>query len=318
MPSLMKFSQLALTGWSYCKGDKEIEIDSLDLSTVIKSRNPAKSTFVYSDEDIWKSCVQNHSKASAKMGNVSDDKVDAFFGVHNGFNKHPTPAAPEVQDAFPNSSGYVMEFSLGCASVILGAQLAGFHMFDENIRNIAIGLVQLNTQYSVNYSDGNCILADSFGALMFSKRSSGNLIKYTGVNSNSYFNDMFVLNKEGMYSLTAKSKGKKLTKFMANSFGQQLRKSCLAFKIFPKDIDYIAISCSTYSATKLLLDQMGFPLEKTGIKCLTQIPHMGTNDLLFQLDYGVEQGLIKPGAKVIVAGTSLGFSMASMAIEWGQ
>ena len=84
----------------------------------------------------------------------------------------------------------------------------------------------------------------------------------------------------------------------------------------PKNIDYIAISCSTYAATKRVLDAINFPLEKTGIECLTKVPHMGTNDLIFQLEHGLEKGLIEQGSKILMTGTSAGFSIATMALEW--
>lgn len=67
----------------------------------------------------------------------------------------------------------------------------------------------------------------------------------------------------------------------------------------------------------MVLDAINFPLERTGIECLTKIPHMGMNDLIYQIEYGIEQGLIKNGSKILVTGTSFGFSIGTMAIRWG-
>ena len=43
---------------------------------------------------------------------------------------------------------------------------------------------------------------------------------------------------------------------------------------------------------------------------------MGTNDLIFQLEHGLEKGLIEQGSKILMTGTSAGFSIATMALEW--
>jgi 3-oxoacyl-[acyl-carrier-protein] synthase III len=161
------------------------------------------------------------------------------------------------------------------------------------------------------------MFADSIGAMVFSRADSGNMIRYTSVMSNAEFRDMFVLDDNGVYQLDNLHKGRDLTEFMVKSFATQFREGCMAMKTMPKNLDYIAMSCSTYGATQRVLEAMNFPLEKTGLSCLTEVPHMGTNDLIFQLEYGLEQGLIKDGSKILVTGTSLGFSMATMAIEWG-
>ena len=86
---------------------------------------------------------------------------------------------------------------------------------------------------------------------------------------------------------------------------------------YPVDLDYIAMSCSTYAATKMVLEKSNFSTERTGLECMKKVPHMGTNDLMYQIDYGIEQGMIKKGSKILISGTSLGFSMGTMAIEWG-
>ncbi len=312
----MYFDNLTLAGWSYEKGDFEIPLKDQISDKRILSRNPVKSTYVYKNEGEWVERLHQHSKKAINMANISNDNIHAFLGVHNGTERHPMYASPQVMAAFPESKGFQMDFSLGCASIIVGAQLAGLHFMKENIENIIMGSVQMTTQWTKNYNDGNAIFADGIGSLAFKKSTNGHLIKYTSIDSNSYFNDMFVMDKSGTYQLANLQKGRDLTEFMISSFSNQLRESCITLKTIPKNIDYIAISCSTYAATKRVLDAINFPLEKTGIECLTQIPHMGTNDLIFQLEHGLEKGLIEEGSKILMTGTSAGFSIATMALEW--
>ena len=312
----MYFNDLSLAGWSYEKGDLQIALRDHITDKRILSRNPVEHTFVYEDEDEWRERLQYHSKKVADMGNMKDEDINAFLGVHNGAHKHIEGACPEVMAAFPKSNGFQMDFTLGCASIIVGAQLAGLHFSRENINNIVMGSVQMTTQWTENYNDGNAVFADGIGALAFKKSDQGHQIKYTSVASNSEFRDMFVLDNNGIYQLANLQKGRELTEFMISSFSNQLRESCITLKTIPKNIDYIAISCSTYAATKRVLDAINFPLEKTGIECLTKVPHMGTNDLIFQLEYGLEKGLIEQGSKILMTGTSAGFSIATMALEW--
>ncbi len=314
----MKFNDLTLSGWSFERGDKRVEISSLGLPEFVKSRNPVNSTWVYSDESEWENRLVKQVILAQQKAKIDPDKLSVFLGIHNGYKSHPEGASPVVMSAFPSAEGFGFDFSLGCASVIVAAKLAGLHFSQNDIDHVAVGAVQMTTQYTDNCSDGNCIFADSIGAFMFSKNTDGNLIRYVKVNTNPEFRDMFILGDDAKYHLANLHKGKELSKYMVKTFGTHLRESCLAMKTYPKDIDFIAISCSNYASSKMVLDQMNFPIEKSGISCLKEVPHMGTNDLLYQLDYGLETGLIQPGSKVIVSGTSLGFSMGTMAIEWGK
>ncbi len=312
----MKFENLTLSGWSFNKGDKRIPLSDLDISKSIMSRNPVEATWVYSDESKWEEILIDEVQKTARMANLTGEQIQGFLGIHNGINGHPEGASPVTMSAFPGAEGFGFDFSLGCASVIVAAQIAGTYFATGEVDNIIVGAVQLTTQYTDNCTDGNCIFADSIGAFAFSKKETGRQVKYVEVSTNPFFRDMFVLNPQGKYQLANLQKGKDLSKYMIKTFGTHMRKACLAMKTYPKDIDFIAISCSTYAATRMVLENMNFPLEKTGVNCLTEVPHMGTNDLLSQLDYGLETGLIRKGSKILVSGTSLGFSMGTMAIEW--
>lgn len=314
----MRFENIALTGWSYEKGDKLIPIADLDVSEFVRMRNPVPGTYVYSDETKWEHCLQSECRKAARMAGIADNDIQLFLGVHNGYRRHPEGASPVAMAEFETKEAFMFDFSLGCASVVMAAQLSGLYMGQESIKNIVFASAQLLTQYSQNCSDGNCLFADSLGAMVFSKRKSGNLVKFAEVHSDAEFRDMFVFDENAMYSMQNMHKGKALTKFMINAFGRQLRGGCLAMKTMPKDLDYIALSCTNYASTRTILDAMSFPLERTGIECFKKVPHMGTNDLIFQIEHGIEQGMIKPGSKVLLAGTSLGFSIATMAIEWGE
>ncbi|MDH5402756.1 MAG: hypothetical protein OEZ01_00650 [Candidatus Heimdallarchaeota archaeon] len=313
----MIFQNLALTGWSYEKGDKKLAVADLDIPKRILIRNPVDAIYVYEDESIWQDRLQHHVRNAVKMAEIDHTDIQGFMGVHNGYKKHISGASDVTMGAFPDTEGFMFDFSLGCASVVLSAQLAGLHFSTAEVNNVAVGNVQFITQYTHNYSDGNSLFADSIGALVYSKRSKGNMVRFTEITSNAEFRDMFVFDDEAKYSLANLQKGVDLTKFMIKSFGGHMRKGCVSMKIMPKDIDFIAISCSTYQATKTVLEAMQFPLERTGLECLTKVPHMGMNDIPYQIEFGIEQGLIKPGSKILVSGTGLGFSIATMAIEWG-
>ena len=314
----MKFDNLALTGWSYEKGDQKIPVEELKLSEFVRKRNPVDFNYLYSDVDSWRARLQEQVRNVVKQSGVRGKDVQAIFGVHNGVYKHIEGAAPVAAAVLEDTSGFLFEMTNGCSSAILAAQMAGLHMYEDSIHNILLGSVQMTAQYTENGSDGNCLFADGIGAMMFSRAKTGNMVRYTQIHSDSYFQDMFGMDESGIYSMSNLHKGKELSKFMVRSFAKQLMEGCRVMNVFPKDIDYIALSCSTYAATKMVLESANFPVEQTGLECLSKVGHMGTNDLIYQIEHGIEQGQIKKGSKVIVAGTSLGFSIASMAIEWGS
>ena len=313
----MLFDNLALTGWSYEHGDKRISIEELDLPKNVLKRNPVPATYVYNDESTWESRLMNHVRNVTNQAGIEGMDINAILGVHNGYNKHPEGASPVAMGTFPESKAFMFDMSLGCASVILGAQVAGLHLSDPSVNNILLASVQMTTQYTNKCTDGNCLFADSIGAVMFSRSNTGNLVRYTDISSNANYRDMFEMDENALYTMKNLHKGVDLSKFMIQSYGKHLREACRAMNTFPVDIDFVAISASTYGASKMVLDAMNIPLERSGIECLSKVPHMGTNDLIYQLEWGLEQGLIKKGSKILVSGTSLGFSIGTLAIEWG-
>ena len=108
----MYFNDLSLAGWSYEKGDFQITLRDHITDKRILSRNPVEHTFVYEDEDEWRERLQYHCKKVADMGNMKDEDINAFLGVHNGAHKHIEGACPEVMAAFPKSNGFQMDFTL--------------------------------------------------------------------------------------------------------------------------------------------------------------------------------------------------------------
>lgn len=313
----MLFNNLALTGWSFEHGDKRIPIEELDLPKNVLKRNPVPATYVYQDESTWVNRLQDQVRNVTNQAGIEGTDIDAIFGVHNGYNKHIEGASPVAMSTYPESKAFMFDMSLGCASIILGAQVAGLHLNDPTTNNILLATVQMNTQYADNCTDGNCLFADSIGAMMFSQSTTGNLIRYTDISSNANFRDMFEMDENAIYSMKNLHKGPDLSKYMVKSYGKHLREACRAMHTFPVDIDFVVMSASTYGASRMVLEALNIPLERTGIECLTKIPHMGTNDLIYQIQWGLEQGLIKKGSKILVSGTSVGFSLGTMAIEWG-
>ncbi len=313
----MIFNNLALSGWSFEIADEKINLDNYQLNDRLRKKNPVKNTFIYSDPSSWEERLKKQVRNTANMAGVDGNNYQVIIGVHNGFNKHPEGASPVVMEALNNDNAYMFDISLGCASIILASQIAGTHLIDNNVHNIMLGSVQMTTQYTNNFTDGNCIFADGIGALSFSRANKGNMIRYTSISSNYKYRDMFVMDENSTYHMQKFHKGKELSEFMINSFAKHLRESCKVMKIFPNDIDFIAISASNYAGSKMILENAHFPTDRSGINCLKEVPHMGTNDLIYQLQYGIDEGMIRKGSKILITGTSLGFSIGTMAIEWG-
>ena len=64
----------------------------------------------------------------------------------------------------------------------------------------------MTTQYAKNCTDGNCLFADSIGAITFSRANSGNMVRYTDIASNSNFRDMFYFNDDAIYGIGVEEK----------------------------------------------------------------------------------------------------------------
>ncbi|MCH8908407.1 MAG: hypothetical protein IH840_15065, partial [Candidatus Heimdallarchaeota archaeon] len=98
----MKFHNLALTGWSYEKADKEIPMALLaeqGLPRSIQSRNPVPGTWVYSDDSQWRERLSDNVNQAVAMSGIAAEDIQGFMGVHNGYKLHPEPAGPAVMGA---------------------------------------------------------------------------------------------------------------------------------------------------------------------------------------------------------------------------
>ena len=113
---MLKFNNLALTGWSYEKADKEItmaELAARGLPRSVQARNPVPATWVYEDESQWRVRLGEHVNRAVDRSGVDRSNIQCYMGVNNGYKVHPESAGPDIMKSLGQENQVMFDISLG-------------------------------------------------------------------------------------------------------------------------------------------------------------------------------------------------------------
>ncbi len=85
------------------------------------------------------------------------------------------------------------------------------------------------------------------------------------------------------------------------------------------DIDYLGLLHMKKSAFKYVSEQLGVNMEKqtTYFDEFVHLGHMGQNDGVMSIEFGINHGKIKDGDLIVLAAAGIGYSWGAACIKWG-
>ena len=83
-----------------------------------------------------------------------------------------------------------------------------------------------------------------------------------------------------------------------------------------KDIDFFNMSLVKPSAHREMLDLLG--LTENQSVYLSEVGHIGEQDLIINIEAGIEQGRLKPGDTMAVIAAGIGYVWGGAIIQWGK
>jgi 3-oxoacyl-[acyl-carrier-protein] synthase-3 len=85
------------------------------------------------------------------------------------------------------------------------------------------------------------------------------------------------------------------------------------------DIGYLGLLHMKESAFRYVSEQLGVDVERqtTYLDEFVYLGHMGQNDGIMSIEFGLEHGKVKPGDVIVLAAAGIGYSWNATTIRWG-
>lgn len=103
---------------------------------------------------------------------------------------------------------------------------------------------------------------------------------------------------------------------MTGRFLEVIRKTIENGGVSGQAPDYLALCHLRPRAHAQMLNSLGIHANQSDP--LADVGHHGPNDVIISVDRALRRGLIKPGSRVVMAATGIGFTYAAASLRWGS
>lgn len=288
-----------------------------------------------SDEHPAEMGVTAASRAIKEAG-IAADEIDVIVYGGLGFYDYNfwSPAA-KIQDGIGAHRAYTFEIRNGCNGGNLGINVCKELLLGDPHKKYALVVCSDKLSLAVNYADKKAVSAFAFadGAvaavlkknhpvnelLAYASISDGSLADYVKVpcggtrhpfsGTYSCMEDCYLRVTDpdaldGIFSRT-------YLKNYCTAIHNALKNSGYSVQ----DIDHIFANQVKRSITDNLLRELGLKESQT-IRTMREYGHMGSVDTLFCLALAQEDGRIRPGDLVVLAGSAIGFTWAATVLKY--
>jgi 3-oxoacyl-[acyl-carrier-protein] synthase-3 len=279
--------------------------------------------------------VKAASRAIKNAGITADEIDIVAYGGLGFYDYNFWSPAAKIQDGIGAHHAYTFEIRNGCNGGNLGITVCKELLLGDPQKKYALVVCSDKLSLAVNYTDKTAISAFSFadGAvaavlkknhpanqlLSYASISDGSLADYVKVpcggtrlpftGSGSRREDCFlrVTDPEALDGIFSRTYLKNYLRVIRDA----LKKSGYTVQ----DIDYIFTNQVKKSITDTLLGELGLQESRT-LRTMKEYGHMGAVDTLFCLAQAQEQGRIKPGNLIVLAGSAIGFTWAAIVLKY--
>jgi 3-oxoacyl-[acyl-carrier-protein] synthase-3 len=271
-----------------------------------------------------------------KNAGITADEIDIIAYGGLGFYDYNfwSPAA-KIQDGIRARRACAFEIRNGCNGGNLGITICKELLLGDPNKKYALVVCSDKLSIAVNYSDKKAVSAFSFAdgavaAVVKKNHQANRLLSYASISDGSLSDYVKVpcggtklpltdalSRKEDCYlrvddpeALDAIFSRTYLKNYL-RVIHDALKNSGYA----AGDIDHIFMNQVKRSITDTLLGELGLQESQT-MRTMKEYGHMGPVDTLFCLALAHEEGRIKPGDLVVLAGSAIGFSWAATVLKY--
>ena len=276
------------------------------------------------------------ARLAIKNAGISADEIDIIvFGGLGFYDYNFWSPAAKIQDGIGAHRAFTFEIRNGCNGGNLGLNICKELLLGDKNKKYALVVCSDKLSLAVNYSDRKAVSAFAFadGAvaavlkkdhpdnqlLAYASISDGSLVDYVKVpcggtkiplgESSSKREDCFlrVTDPEALDGIFSRTYLKNYLAVIHDA----LKNSGYS----ERDISHLFTNQVKKSITDNLLKGLGLEEART-MRTMKEYGHMGPVDTLFCLALAKEEGRIKPGDLVVLAGSAIGFSWSAMVVKF--
>ncbi|MDO9326344.1 MAG: 3-oxoacyl-ACP synthase [Methanoregula sp.] len=287
------------------------------------------------DEHPAEMGVRAASRALENAG-ISADEIDIIAYGGLGFYDYNfwSPAA-KIQDGIGAHRAYTFEIRNGCNGGNLGITICKELLLGDPDKKYALVVCSDKLSLAINYADKTAVSTFSFAdgavaAVLKKNHPANQLLSYASISDGSLADHVKVPCGGTRLHLTRAHHRKEDCYIQVNDpesldtiFSHIYLKNYLmvinnALKnsgYSVEDIDHIFTNQVKRSITDNLMKELGLKEPQT-LRTMKEYGHMGPVDTLFALALAHEEGRIKPGDLVVLAGSAIGFTWAATVLKY--
>jgi 3-oxoacyl-[acyl-carrier-protein] synthase-3 len=289
----------------------------------IRSRTGIEQRHIAVEETTTSLAVEA-AKAAINEAKISVDDIDLIVaGTVSPDYLFPTLSC-EVQAAIGARRATAFDLSAGCSGFLFALATADAYFATGRFKNaLVIGAEVLSKM--VDWSDrSTCVLfGDGAGAAVVSAEGSQLLSMVQGSDGtggaalkcdNRPVNNLYRQMGAKSYSFTEMN-GQEVYKFAVRTVPQAISEALEQAKLPADDVDYFILHQANLRIIESVAKRLRQPMEKFPTN-LQQCGNISAASVPVLLDKVKNEGLIKPGDKLVLAGFGAGLTWGACVIEW--
>ncbi|MDD1694266.1 MAG: hypothetical protein LUQ71_06035 [Methanoregula sp.] len=276
------------------------------------------------------------ARLAIKNAGITADEIDIIvFGGLGFYDYNFWSPAAKIQDGIGAHRAFAFEVRNGCNGGNLGISVCKELLLGDPQKKYALVVCSDKLSLAVNYTDKTAVSSFSFAdgavaAVLKKDHPANQLLSYASISDGALVDYVKVPFGGTKFPLTVTCSRRedcylRVTDPQAldGIFSRTYLKNYLtvihdALKksgYTVQDIDHIFTNQVKKSITDNLLKELGLAETQT-LRTMKEYGHMGPVDTLFCLALAQEEGRIKPGDLVVLAGSAIGFTWAAMVLKY--
>ncbi len=318
---------------------------------ILETKFGLRSKSVPGPEDHTVAMGVKAARQALERAKISPDRVDLVIWAGEVYAERPMQTyGIKLQNEIGAVNAWAFDINQRCGTFMVGMALAKSLMTtDSRIKRALIASGYRNCDlidYENQRSRFMFSLAASGAAILLTRDHPENLVLETAVITDGRFSeDVYVpgggtampMTTVGGYSVPTSAYEvieKKLNYLdVIDPPGMKERLDALSMQSFLKvihdslassgfsvdDIDYLGLLHMKESAFRYVSGELGVDVDRqtTYHEEFTTLGHMGQNDGIMSIEFGLRHGKIKPGNIIVLAAAGIGYAWNATTIRWG-
>lgn len=274
--------------------------------------------------------------ALAKAPDIKPEDIDVVLWTGETYIERPMQVAG-VKLAYKAgaTNAWALDLNGRCATLMGGFKLAKALMAAEpDVRTVLLASGYRNCDL-VDYKNERSrflysLAASGVAALLRRDYAHNQVLETVIMTDGSFADDVYVpaggtdlpisheaIDRRQQYLDVPDPEGMKqrLDKLSMENFLNVVRAATERSGYGISDIDYLALLHMKRSAFTYVIEQLGLTMKQTTY--FEDLGHMGQNDAIVSIEFGLRDGKIKPGDLICMAAAGIGYTWSATCIRWG-